>query len=525
MPSKFSTIILLALTIAFPSFVNANPSQQPISLAAILSSGCVLQRDQPVKIWGTAQPGTTLTVKVKKQTVEAVADQAGKWLATLNPEPAGGPFTLTVSSPGASSVKLSDVYFGDVWLLAGQSNMFQMLRGQVRAYEKFYPNTPNKQDDFDDIRFAILETVESETAVTDAKMSPAWTRWQAESLGTMSTVGYFFTRSLRETLKANGMGHIPIGIIKACRGSTAAEQWISPEALATMTPPIITEGRKGILSGYYRGMLKPIQNYAIKGALWYQGENNSNPYARIHQYPQVMRTLIESWRKEWGINFPFYFVQLAAHRDFSPVPADDDVAGKNLNWAWVREAQSKCLEIPGTRMACIVDTGSQKQIHPPHKDIVGQRLARIALADTYGLNIVSRGPTVSDISIQGSSVIITFGNVAKGLKTQAVDSIPDEDEIKDGKPPVSVSVDELAGFALCGADQKFFWARQAEIISPNQVRISNAKDVPAPVAVRYAWQSFPRCNLFNSEGLPAEPFRTDTYEIESSTGGALSPLP
>jgi sialate O-acetylesterase len=264
-------------------------------------------------------------------------------------------------------------------------------------------------------------------------------------------------------------------------------------------------------------MIAPIQSYAIKGVFWYQGESNARTINRIEQYPLVFRTLVESWRAQWGINFPVYYVQLAPYMKFSAVPQDDDTNLNFDNWAWMRESQAECLVITNTAMACIIDSGMQNQIHPPYKDRAGERLARIAAADSYGINIVSRGPTISNVQMSGPDVVVTFDHIAGGLQTRAVDAQPDAQELAEGFPVVSVSSNELAGFALCGTDQVFYWA-SGEIISSNQVRISNAAKVPHPVAVRYAWQSYPRCNLFNSEGLLAEPFRTDSYGYKTSSG-------
>ncbi len=494
-----------------------------ITLASIFTSGCVLQREQSVKIWGRATPGQTVTVQVKSQNVQAVVDASGKWLATLAPELAGGPHTVTISSPEVSNVVLTNVYFGDVWLLTGQSNMFQSLSNQMGAWGDYYsPNAPNASDDFANVRFCLVNTLDSADPVENVTMTGnSWHRWDTYShsnLRFMSAVGYYFVRALRDAFDANGMGNVPIGVIRVCVGGTSIEQWMSPAALASVPEPLVLSGNPPLLSGLYRGMLEPIQKYAVKGALWYQGENNAGNLARIEQYPLLKKALIESWRAEWGINFPFYFVQLSPHRPFDPNPTDDTT----WDWAWMRESQTECLEIPNTAMACIIDIGVQNNIHPPFKDIVGQRLATIALAKTYGFDLVARGPTVSKVEINGSTVTITFDNVADGLRTQAVDAMPDADEIAADRLPLSVSSNILAGFALCGANQTFYWATDAAIISPNQVQISNAKDVPSPVAVRYAWGSFPICNLFNSAGLPAEPFRTDTYLYGTSSGAGLT---
>jgi sialate O-acetylesterase len=348
-------------------------------------------------------------------------------------------------------------------------------------------------------------------------MDLTWRRWESGSLGNMSAAGYFFARKLKAVLAANGMGDIPLGLIKVCRGGTSIEEWISAEDLAAakaQNPALILIAAA---SGFYNGMIAPIQDYAVKGALWYQGEGNAHTIDRISQYPLLKQTLAESWRRQWkNPDLPLYFVQLAPYRRYSAIPSDE-------LWPWMRESQERCLAVTNTAMACIIDSGLQGDIHPPFKDRVGERLARIALAQTYGIPVVSRGPVVRDVQMNGSEVTITFDHVAAGLETRAVDSQSDADEVAAGFPAVSVSADTLAGFALCGADRVFYWATQAQVISSNQVRISNATDVPNPVAVRYAWQDYPRCNLFNSEGLPAEPFRTDPFDYNTSSGADSTP--
>ncbi len=502
----------------------ANAAETPIQLSNIFSSGCVLQRDQKVPVWGTCEPGETLTVSVNAQSKQTVADANGNWRVELEPESAGGPYTLTVSGAISVPVVLSNVYFGDVWLLTGQSNMFLLLGSHLDGFPEYYPALPDASDDFDDMRFAIVNVEEALVPADEVVMNKPWNRWEASQLSGMSSVGYFFARQLNDLMDANGMGDVPLGFIKVCKGATAAEQWASADALAAMDEALIADDGKPA-SIYYNGMIAPLQDYAVKGALWYQGEGNSRTIERSEQYPLVWRTLVESWREQWGIDFPVYYVQLAPYMNFVPVPADDDTNLNFSNWAWIRESQAACRAVENTEMACIIDRGFQDHIHPPYKDVVGQRLARIALADTYGLDIVSRGPSVADVAISNSIVLITFDNVANGLRTQAVDAQPDDEEIAEGFLPVSVSSNVLAGFALCGVDQTFCWATEAEIVGTNQVRISNAVDVPNPVAVRYAWQSYPRCNLFNSEGLPAEPFRTDAYDYETSSGAELSQPP
>lgn len=492
---------------------------EPIRPAALFSSGCVLQRDQVVAVWGTSAPEETITVAIKDQEKTVVADENGTWRIELDPEPAGGPFVMTITGGQSLPVVLHDVYIGDVWILTGQSNMFQPLGGQVRRFPDDYPPVPDATDDFDDMRLAIVSRVSADEPAPDAVMKLSWRRWEAESLADMSAIGYFFARKLNAVLEENAMGDLPLGFIKVCRGGTSIEEWISVEDLVEVKAANPGLMLRDAASGFYNGMIAPIQDYAVKGALWYQGEGNAHSITLISQYPLLKQTLTESWRRQWrNPDLPLYFVQLAPFRRYSPIPADQ-------LWAWMREVQAACRSIPNTAMACIIDSGLQGDIHPPFKDRVGERLARIALAETYGIPIVSRGPVLKEMQVDGADVILTFDHVAEGFETRAVDAQPDEEEIAEGFPPVSVSSDELAGFALCGEDRVFYWAREAEVIAPNQVRIANAVDVPEPVAVRYAWQDFPRCNLFNSEGLPAEPFRTDDFEYETSSGAEGTPLP
>jgi sialate O-acetylesterase len=490
----------------------------PIVLANMFSSGCVLQRDRTVAVWGTCGPNETITVDIKSQSKSSVAGSNGNWRVELDPEPAGGPYVMIVSGANSWSKTLADVYFGDVWILTGQSNMFMPLSDDVSRFSDYYPAVPDATDDFDDIRIARIGNVSvSNAPAADVTMAMPWNRWEADSLEHMPVVGYFFARFLNEELDANGMDDVPLGVIRVCVGGSAIEEWIAAEeidAAKGVNPELIL---KSGASRFYNGMIAPFQDYAIKGALWYQGEANAGSIERIEQYPLLKRTLVESWREQWNNpDLPFYFVQLAPYRRYSVIPSDE-------LWPWMRDSQRTCLAITNTAMACIIDSGNQGTIHPSFKDRVGERLARIALTKTYGIPFVTRGPTVQNVQISGSDVTITFDNIAAGLETRTIDSESDAAEIAAGFPPVSISADELGGFALCGTNQTFYWATQAEIISSNQVRISNAADVSDPVDIRYAWQDYPRCNLFNSEGLPAEPFRTDAYEYSTSDGADSTP--
>ncbi|MFD2581045.1 sialate O-acetylesterase [Pedobacter vanadiisoli] len=230
----------------------------------------------------------------------------------------------------------------------------------------------------------------------------------------------------------------------------------------------------------YNAMIHPYQQFSIKGAIWYQGEANAD---RAYQYRELFPAMIKDWRQKWAQgDFPFYFVQLANFMQIDNEPAESA-------WAELREAQQKTLALPNTGMATIIDVGDAKDIHPKNKQEVGRRLALIALAKTYGLKINYSGPVYQSSKIEGKQILLTFGNSQNGLKAA------------DGGA--------LTGFAIAGADKKFYWAKAS--IKGNQVIVSSDQ-VPNPVAVRYAWGNNPVCNLVGNDGLPASPFRTDTWQ-------------
>ncbi|WP_431294926.1 sialate O-acetylesterase [Pedobacter sp. P26] len=230
----------------------------------------------------------------------------------------------------------------------------------------------------------------------------------------------------------------------------------------------------------YNAMIHPYLQFSIKGAIWYQGESNAD---RAYQYRELFPTMIKDWRQKWAQgDFPFYFVQLANFMQIDNEPSQSA-------WAELREAQQKTLALPNTGMATIIDIGDAKDIHPKNKQEVGRRLALIALAKTYGQKINYSGPVYQSNKIEGKQIILTFGNSQNGLKTA------------DGKA--------LKGFAIAGADKKFYWAKAS--IKGNQIIVSSDQ-VANPVAVRYAWGNNPLCNLVSNDGLPASPFRTDTWQ-------------
>jgi sialate O-acetylesterase len=339
--------------------------------------------------------------------------------------------------------------------------------------------------------------------------------------GGFSAVGYFFGRDLHKELG------VPVGLINTSWGGTPAESWTTrptleedpefvpiverwnqarenypeqkkkhEEALAKWkeevqkakaegkqpprqpSPPLF-ERKQYEPASLYNGMIAPLIPYAIKGAIWYQGESNAG---RAYQYRSLFSAMIRDWRREWGQGaFPFLFVQLANFMAREPEPADSA-------WAELREAQSVALRLPKAGQAVIIDIGEADNIHPKNKQDVGYRLALNALAIAYGRDIVYSGPTFKSMELEGDRIRLHFDHIGGGL------------EAKGGGP--------LKGFAIAGEDGKFVWADAA--IEGDAVVVRSAQ-VAHPVAVRYAWANNPECNLYNKEGLPASPFRTDTW--------------
>lgn len=254
---------------------------------------------------------------------------------------------------------------------------------------------------------------------------------------------------------------------------------VAADARKDGMPPADMSENPNLPTSLYNAMVHPLVPYSIRGAIWYQGENNAS---RAYQYRELFPLVIENWRKDWGYDFPFYFVQLANFMQPSAQPSDSE-------WAELREAQTRTLAVANTGMAVIIDKGDANDIHPKDKQAVGHRLALIARARTYGEQIPYSGPMYRSYEVSGDKMILSFCHTDGGLKST------------DGKA--------LQGFAIAGRDHKFHWAK-AEI-QGDKVIVSSP-EVPYPVAVRYAWANNPACNLGNGAGLPASPFRTDDWK-------------
>jgi sialate O-acetylesterase len=452
-----------------------------VVLPKILGNGMVLQRNQPVPVWGAAKAGEKVTVKFNGQNKTTIADAAGKWIVTLKPMPASAnPSELIIA--GTNTIKLTDVLVGEVWLCSGQSNMQYEMRknSKVKKPDTSTANSPvDELDRAHNPQIRLFLVTQKNLQKPDSTHS-GWSIAEDSALRAFSAVGYFFAKNLIHDLK------VPVGIISSAVSGSRIEPWAPQEAFDA-TPYFKTNNIKieGDPGKFYSKMIQPLAPFAVKGFLWYQGESNCYLGETI-SYTYKMNALINYWRRLWdNKNMPFYYVQIAP---FYYSQAKDPMPHTEFTEPEFREAQSEALKIRHTGMIITTDLNDDlKNIHPPFKWEVGRRLELQALANTYGQQkLVFCGPMYKSMKITGNKIILGFKYAGDGLVSH------------DGKP--------LTGFMISGHDGKFVPA--SAIIKDNMVEVS-ADGVDAPVAARFAWSESAQPNFFNKNGLPAAPFRTD----------------
>ncbi len=503
---KFGFVALLGLLAPMPARADVKPH-------SLCTDGMVLQQKMTVNIWGTADKGEKVSVSFRGKSGSATADEQGRWKVSLDSGAAGGPFPMNIT--GNNKLDYQNVYVGEVWVCSGQSNM-QWAISQCDASDKKAAETtpPNRN-----LRLFYVKRIPQAKPVDDVEVQAVdgqnWTDANPKTALPFSATAYFFGRDLQAALK------VPVGLIHTSWGGTRAEAWTSRSTL-DKDPIYRSEAQPGpkmnpnTASVLYNGMIHPLLNYRIKGAIWYQGESNalSGP-AVAHRYRELFPMMIQNWRADWQQgDFPFYFVQLAPWRAVTKEPRDSD-------WALLCESQSLTLKLPNTGMAVITDYGHEMDIHPTPKRPVGERLSLNARALTYGEKIVYSGPMFKDMQVSGGKAVLNFDHVGGGLVAKEMvptDPRKSKMKTKEGQEIETVgygwrvkegsSKADLIGFAVCGSDKKFHNAK-AEIMGDTVVVSCDA--VPSIVAVRYGWADHPLCNLFNQEGLPASPFRTDDF--------------
>lgn len=511
---SLSSAALLALAAAFPLAAQSAPAPH-LRLPHMLSDHAVLQRDRPIHIWGWDAPGAAITVDFRHQHITTQADQLGAFSAWLNPESPGGPDTLTVH--GSDTVTLHDILVGDVWFASGQSNMQIPLNGfpgsaviKDASREIASANDPAVCGQ---IHLLVVPLKSNDSPLDDQTAS--WTPCNSTTAADFSAVAFFFGREL------HAREHVPIGLIDSTWGGTPISSWISLSALASNTnlmPVFAARARFADLQphlaaqlayqdrtiaaaqaahqpvpGYpwinpdeaawepsflFNAMIAPATPYTIRGFLWYQGEEDSNPNFFIPQlYNRLLPALIQDWRARWDEgNLPFLFVQISSY--YSP----------NEDWGLIRDAQRQTLSVANTAMAVSLDVGLHDNVHPPDKQTVAARLAVGARVLAYGERgangepLEDSGPLPRTVTSTPGALRVWFSH-AEGLHATG---------------------DTIRGFELAGPDGHFHPADAT--LDGDSVLVHSAA-VPHPTAVRYAWASFTDANLYNSTNLPASTFQ------------------
>jgi sialate O-acetylesterase len=447
LPLGIPAAAVVALGIPLRAFADVTP-------APIISDGMVLQADRPSPLFGTGSPGERIVVEVRGQRAQTVAGPDGRWLVRLGPAPAGGPFEMRIEGKNLRIVK--NVLFGEVWLASGQSNMMFPLKKAQGAQEE--------------ISKASRPRLRYFRGGTDR-----WEESTPDTVGAFSAMAYFFAVALQARLG------VPVGIIDTSVSGAVAQTFISTEAFKE-DPELAGRVKRQTdqeVSGNFEQYFRPILPYAIRGALWCQGEGNRGCPAT---YRQLLPLLIGDWRKHWDLGeFPFLIVQLVN----SQARKDEPWEGRDCA---IREIQQEAARlVPQTALVVTIDLGTP-DVHYPNKKPAGERLALAARALAYGEKVECAGPVYQSAKFEGGQAVVSFSHRGTGLLS----------------PP-----EGLSGFLLAGEDRRF--VRAAARIEGDQVIVSSPK-VPAPVAVRYAWERNPACNLSNKEGLPASPFRSDRFD-------------
>ena len=396
--------------------------------------------------------------------MKTVTKDDGRWSVAIQPPAPGGPYTVVIDGP--QHVEFHEVLVGDVWLCGGQSNMEMGLGAARNGSEEV------KAADHPRIRLFVVkqQTARKPAAVPQGSWKICSPQNVGEGWSGFSAVAYFFGRRLQQDVD------VPIGLVEDCGGGTPAEAWTRAETLRSLGISDTGSGPNTPVV-LYNGMIAPVAPLAISGAIWYQGESNTE---RATQYRKLLPAMIADWRKAFGQgDFPFYIVSLAAHKQHKDTPGDD-------SWAELRAAQDFVANtVTNSGLAVAIDVGDARDVHPKDKKEVGERLALVALARHYGKNIPYSGPRFASVEKVPGALKISFTHTDGGLVVKG---------------------DKLEEFSVCGEDCKWHWADAK--IAGDTVMVSSS-EVPNPVAARYAWQANPKATLFNGAGLPAIPFQTD----------------
>lgn len=439
-----------------------------VRLPSILGSHMVLQQQSKVKLWGWSAPAEKITITVSWDTTiyTTKGDRGARWMTEISTPKAGGPHTIKIKA--ANEIMLEDVMIGEVWVCSGQSNMEWSADQGLQQSKDESPNATNKN-----IRFFYVPKSTSSSPQDDVRAR--WVVCNPEDMLHFSAIGYFFGKQIQSTT-----GY-PVGLINSNWGGTPAEVW-TPADVVLNDPELKKAAGKipafewwpNESGDAYNAMIYPLTNYSIAGALWYQGESNTDTY---YGYKRLLTSMIDSWRKAWNKEFPFYFVQIA------PFAYSD----AHINGALLREAQTEAAMHPKTGMVVISDlVDNVKDIHPNMKKEVAARLAAYALTDTYGMNVGAyKSPVYKTHTIEKAAIRIHFDHVPVALVS------------KGGDP---------TDFYIAGEDGNFMPAKA--MVEGKTVLVYHPS-IKQPKHVRFGFTNTAMPNLFSAEGLPVNLFRTD----------------
>jgi sialate O-acetylesterase len=515
-----ASVLAVLLVFGLPAALAA-----AVKLPAVIGDHMVVQQEKPVAVWGWANKAESVTVRFNGQEKKAVADAAGKWRVVFDPVKAGGaPLEMTAQGASGPGIVVKDILVGEVWIASGQSNMEMTMAA--------LPNPVPEILRADEPGMRLFLVPRRTAAQPCEDIDAQWKVCAPDAVRPFSAVAYYFGLELHKRLG------VPVGLIASSWGGTDIEPWTPPagfDAVAEVKPLLekhlanyaeyrdklaksvpaweawVRDARKALAAKtpmpaeparsypndpfdnpqapttLYNGMIHALTPFAIRGAIWYQGENNRNDGLF---YEKKMEALIRGWRDVWKLgDFPFYYVQLAPY-NYSynrETPTGDVPDFLRLPLIW--EAQSNALRIPGTGMAVVTDITNLNDIHPGNKRDVGYRLALWARAKTYGeTGLVFSGPLYKSMAVENGRALISFDDIGGGLISN------------DGQP--------LKWFEIAGEDRVFYKAEAQ--ISGNAVIVWSAR-VTVPKAVRFGWHQLAVPNLANKEGLPASPFRTDRW--------------
>ncbi|WP_024993804.1 sialate O-acetylesterase [Phocaeicola paurosaccharolyticus] len=468
---------LLFAALAFMSYISM---EAEVKLPAIFSDGMVMQQSCDANLWGsaTANSPVVITTSWNKKRYKVNADKNGKWKISVKTSSAGGPYNITFDD--GKRLTVNNILIGELWLCSGQSNMEMPMKG--------FKNQPVENAAWDIMR-SKNDNIRLFTVKRDASIEPkadvtgTWQTAAPESVREFSATAYYFGRMVNELLDT------PVGLVVAAWGGSSCEAWMKSDWLKAFPSAKIPKSEAEITSKnrnptlLFNAMLSPLIGLTMKGCIWYQGEDN---YNRASTYADMFTTMIKGWRNEWNQgDFPFFYCQIAPY-DYSIITEK----GKEvINSAYLREQQAKAEQmVKNVGMAVLLDAGLEKGIHPSQKKIAGERLARLAMVNTYGMKgVSSQSPYFKDFEVKGDTVIVSFERADMWINCK-------------GKF-------QSDNFKLAGEDRVFHKAKTW--IERSKLYVLSS-EVNNPVAVRYAFENYVEGDLFGDD-LPISSFRSDNW--------------